>query len=120
MIAHLINQRVLGEYAGLQLLFILLNQPTEASVEIACDFMIEAGQVLSQLTPAGANAIFERFKTLLHESEISQKAQYSIENLFAVRKTGFKEHPGVIPELDLVEGEDQITHNMDFEEELTA
>jgi len=72
------------------------------------------------LTPAGANAIFERFKTLLHESEISQKAQYSIENLFAVRKTGFKEHPGVIPELDLVEGEDQITHNMDFEEELTA
>jgi len=28
MIAHLINQRVLGEYAGLQLLFILLNQPT--------------------------------------------------------------------------------------------
>jgi pre-mRNA-splicing factor CWC22 len=47
MIAHLINQRVLGEYAGLQLLFILLNQPTEASVEIACDFMVEAGQVLA-------------------------------------------------------------------------
>lgn len=78
MIAHLMNQRVLGEYAGLQLLFILLNQPTESSVEIACDFMIEAGQMLSELTPAGANAIFERFKTLLHEAEISQKAQYSI------------------------------------------
>lgn len=58
MIAHLLNQRVLGEYAGLQLLFILLNQPTEASVEIACDFMVECGQVLSELTPAGANAIF--------------------------------------------------------------
>lgn len=28
MLAHLINQKVLGEYAGLQLLFILLNQPT--------------------------------------------------------------------------------------------
>lgn len=28
MVAHLLNQRVLGEYAGLQLLFILLNQPT--------------------------------------------------------------------------------------------
>lgn len=47
MIAHLINQKVLGEYAGLQLLFILLNQPTEASVEIGCDFMTEVGQVLS-------------------------------------------------------------------------
>jgi pre-mRNA-splicing factor CWC22 len=36
--------------------------------------------------------------------------------LFAIRKTGFKEHPGVIPELDLVEAQDQITHNMDFED----
>lgn len=36
--------------------------------------MIQAGQVLSEITPAGANAIFERFKTLLHEGEINQKA----------------------------------------------
>lgn len=103
MIAHLINQRVLGEFIGLQLLFILLLNPTDDSVEIACDFMIEAGQILSEITPAGSNAVFERFKSLLHEGEVDQKAQYSIENLFAIRKTGFKEHPGVIPELDLVE-----------------
>ena len=66
MIAHMINQRVLGEYVGLQLLLILLGNPTEDSVEIACDFMVEVGQVLSESTPAGANAIFERFKSLLH------------------------------------------------------
>jgi pre-mRNA-splicing factor CWC22 len=118
MIAHLINQRVLGEYIALQILLILLTSPTEDSVEIACDFMIEVGQILSEITPAGASAIFERFKSLLHEAEIEQKAQYSIENLFAIRKTGFKEHPGVIPELDLVEGEDQITHQLDLEEEM--
>lgn len=118
MIAHLINQRILGEYVALQILFIMLTTPSDDSVEIACDFMIEVGQVLSELTPAGANAIFDRFKSLLHEAEIEQKAQYSIENLFAVRKTGFKEHPGVIPELDLVEIEDQITHQLDIEEEL--
>lgn len=47
MLAHLINQKVLGEYAGLQLLSILLGHPTEDSVEIACDFMTEVGQVLS-------------------------------------------------------------------------
>lgn len=47
MIAHLINQKVLGEYAGLQLLMILLMHATEDSVEIACSFMIEVGQVLS-------------------------------------------------------------------------
>ena len=67
MLAHLINQRVLGEYAGLQLLLILLMHPTEDSVEIACDFMTEVGQVLSETSPSGATAIFERFKNLLHE-----------------------------------------------------
>lgn len=47
MLAHLINQRVLGEFAGLQMLMILLMRATEDSVEIACDFMTEVGQVLS-------------------------------------------------------------------------
>jgi pre-mRNA-splicing factor CWC22 len=106
MIAHLINQQVLSDFVGLQLLALLLENPTEDSVEIACDFMIECGQVLSDLTPAGVNAIFERFKSILHEGEIDRKVQYSIENLFAIRKTKFKDHQGVIPELDLVEAED--------------
>lgn len=80
--------------------------------------MIEVGQVLCEVTPSGANAVFERFKSLLHEAEIDTKAQYSIENLFAIRKTSFKDHVGVIPELDLIEVEDQITHNVDLEEEM--
>ena len=53
MLAHLINQKVLSDFAGLQLLALLLENPTEDSVEIACDFMVEVGQVLSDLTPAG-------------------------------------------------------------------
>lgn len=76
--------------------------------------MIEAGQVLSEITPAGVNAIFERLKGILHEGECEKRIQYSIEHLFAVRKTQFKEHPGIIPELDLVEEEDIITHNFDL------
>ncbi len=81
---------------------------------MACDFMKECGQVLSELSPAGVNAIFERFKQILHEGEIEKRVQYSIENLFAVRKTKFKDFQGVIPELDLVELEEQITHNFDL------
>lgn len=94
----------------------MLESPTEDSVEIAADFMIECGQVLTDVTPAGVNAIFERFRTILHEGEIAKKVQYTIENLFAIRKTRFAEHPGVIPELDLVEDEDKITHNVSLEE----
>ena len=59
-------------------------------------------------------AIFERFKGILHEGEIDRRVQYSIENLFAIRKTKFKDHPGVIAELDLVEEEDQIIHKIDL------
>lgn len=118
MLAHLINQKVLHDFAGLQLLSLLLENPTEDGVEIACDFMIECGQVLSELTPAGVNAIFERFKGILHEGEIERKVQYSIENLFAIRKSGFKDHPGVIPELDLVEEEDQILHQIMLDDDI--
>lgn len=35
-----------------------------------------------------------------------------------MRKTKFKDHPGVIPELDLVEEDDQITHNIDLVDEI--
>jgi pre-mRNA-splicing factor CWC22 len=51
MIAHLINQKVINDYAGLELLLLLLESPTEDSVDLACDFMTECGQVLSDLTP---------------------------------------------------------------------
>ena len=36
--------------------------------------------------------------------------------MFAVRKDGFKDHPSVIEELDLVEEEDQITHMITLDE----
>lgn len=53
MLAHLINQQILTDYLGLELLTLLLEEPTEDSVQIACDFMIECGQVLTDLTPPG-------------------------------------------------------------------
>ena len=98
------------------MLTLFLTNPTEDSVEIAADFMIECGQVLSDITPAGVNAIFESFRNILHEGDIDKKVQYTIENLFAVRKTKFADHPGVIPELDLVEEEDKITHTVSLDD----
>ena len=74
--------------------------------------------MLSEITPVGVNSIFERFKGILHEGEIEKRVQYCIETLFAVRKTKFKDHPGIIPELDLVEEEDQIIHNFDLMDEI--
>ncbi len=96
---------------------LFLEEPTEDSVEMAAELMKECGQVLSELTPAGVNSIFERFRGILHEGEIDKRVQYTIENLFAVRKSKFKDYPGVAPSLDLVEEEDKITHNVSLEED---
>lgn len=117
MIAHLVNQQVLQEFVALEVLSLFLENPTEDSIEMGADFMIECGQVLSDLTPEGVVAIFERFKGILHEGECSRRVQYTIENLFSVRKSRFKAHPGVVPELDLIEEEDRITHEVSLADE---
>ena len=80
--------------------------------------MIECGQVLSETTPAGVNAIFERFRTILHEGKIQRRVQYTIEKLFTVRKNRFKDNPGVITELDLIEEADKITHDVSLDDDL--
>ena len=102
----------------MQILALFLEHATEDSIELAADFMIECGQVLSETTPAGVNAIFERFRTILHEGKIQRRVQYTIEKLFTVRKNRFKDNPGVITELDLIEEADKITHDVSLDDEL--
>jgi pre-mRNA-splicing factor CWC22 len=120
MIAHLVNQQVVHELLALEVSALLLEHPTEDSVEIACDFMIECGQVLTDISPQGVNAIFDRFRGILQEGEASKRVQYTIENLMAIRKTKFKDHPGVIQELDLVEDGDKITHEIELNSPLDS
>jgi pre-mRNA-splicing factor CWC22 len=81
--------QVAHELLALQLITLLLENPTDDSVEIAVDFIKEAGQILTQLTPRGTHAVFERFRAILHEGVIDKRVQYIIEGLFAVRKSNF-------------------------------
>ena len=117
MIAHLVNQQVIHELLALQLLALFLENPTEDSIEIATDFMIECGQVLTEATPAGVSAIFERFRGILQDGGVNKRCQYTIENLFKVRKQKFKGHPGIMEGLDLVEEDDRITHEVSLDDE---
>uniref|UniRef100_A0A803MW77 MI domain-containing protein n=1 Tax=Chenopodium quinoa TaxID=63459 RepID=A0A803MW77_CHEQI len=117
-IAHLVNQQVAHELVALELLTILLEQPTDDSVEVAVDFVKECGSILQDLCPKGLHGIFERFRGILHEGEIDKRVQFLIEGLFAIRKAKFQGHPAVRPELDLVDPEDQLTHEMSLEDEI--
>jgi pre-mRNA-splicing factor CWC22 len=120
MLAQLLNQEVNNETLAYEVLFLFLENPTEDSVEMACEFMIECGQLLNEKNPQLTHTIFERFRGILHEGEIDKRIQYTIENLFAIRKTSFKDHPTVIPELDLVQDEDKIIHNLSLDDQLDA
>uniref|UniRef100_A0A8C4MYD2 Pre-mRNA-splicing factor CWC22 homolog n=1 Tax=Equus asinus TaxID=9793 RepID=A0A8C4MYD2_EQUAS len=106
-VAHLINQNVAHEVLCLEMLTLLLERPTDDSVEVAIGFLKECGLKLTQVSPRGINAIFERLRNILHESEIDKRVQYMIEVMFAVRKDGFKDHPVILEGLDLGEEDEE-------------
>nr|GME05498.1 pre-mRNA-splicing factor CWC22 homolog [Ipomoea batatas] len=115
-IAHLVNQKVVHELIALELLAVLLENPSDDSVEVAVGFVTECGSMLQDLTPRGLHGIFERFRGILHEGEIDKRVQFLIEGLFALRKAKFLGYPAVHPELDLVEQKDQLTHEISFQD----
>ncbi|KAG7652636.1 putative MIF4G-like, type 3, initiation factor eIF-4 gamma, MA3, MIF4G-like domain superfamily [Arabidopsis thaliana] len=115
-IAHLVNQQVAEEIIALELVTILLGDPTDDSVEVAVGFVTECGAMLQDVSPRGLNGIFERFRGILHEGEIDKRVQYLIESLFATRKAKFQGHPAVRPELDLVE--EKYSHDLSLDHEI--
>lgn len=114
-IAHLTNQQVVSETLVAQMLLLLLHKPTDDSVEIAVNLTREVGQFLEEMNEPIARAVFDQFRTILHDSDIEKRVQYQIEVLFQQRKDRFKDNPSIKEELDLVEEEDQITHNVELD-----
>lgn len=117
-IAHLVNQQVVHEMLAAQILLLLLNKPTDDSVEIAVGLMREVGQHLEEMSGPIALAVFDQFRSILHEADIDTRTQYMIEVLFQVRKDRYKDNPAIREELDLVEEEDQITHRPSLDDEV--
>ena len=117
-IAQLCNQQVAHERVAAEILLLLLHKPTDDSVEIAVGLTREVGQYLEEMSGPIALAVFDQFRTILHESDIDRRVQYMIEVLFQVRKDKYKDNPAIKEELDLVEEEDQITHNTGLDDEI--
>ncbi|CEH12961.1 spliceosome-related protein [Ceraceosorus bombacis] len=119
-LAHLVNQRVVHEVLALEILVLLLERPTDDSVEIAVTFMREVGAFLIEESPKATNSIFDRFRAVLYEGDVGKRVQYMIEVLSQVRRDRFKDNPRVPEALDLVEEDDQITHRTSLEDELNV
>lgn len=56
-IAHLVNQRVAHEILALEILTLLVESPTDDSVEVAISFLKESGQKLTEVSSKGKNTI---------------------------------------------------------------
>lgn len=117
-LAHLCNQQVVSENLIAQMLLLLLQKPSDDSVEIAVGLTREVGQHLEEMNPAIALLVFDEFRKILHEADIDKRVQYMIEVLFQVRKDKYKDNPAIKEELDLVEEEDQIVHNVDLDDDI--
>ena len=114
-IAHLVNQQVVHEMLAAQMLLLLLQKPTDDSVEIAVGLTKEVGQHLEEMSPPIAAAVFDQFRNILHEADIDKRVQYMVEVLFQIRKDKYKDNPAIKEELDLIEEEDQITHRVELD-----
>ena len=118
LIAHLVNQQVAHRILALQILVLLLERPTEDSVEIAIALCRSVGSFLTEVDNKSMTAMFELFRTVLQEGKIHKRIQYMIEVLFEIRKDKFKDFPAIPPDLDLVEEEDQNTHFISLDDDL--
>ena len=117
-IAHLCNQQVAHETLAAQILLLLLNKPTDDSVEIAAGLTREVGAHLEEMSGPIALVVFDQFRNILHEHDLDKRVQYMIEVLFQVRKDKYKDNPAIKDELDLVEEEDQITHQVGLDDDV--
>ena len=108
-IGHLVNQQVAHELLALEILTLMLNNHTGDSVEVAVSFLKDVGQKLTDVSPKGMNAVFERLRNILHDSQTDKRVQYMIEVIFHIRRDNFQDFPSLLEGVDIPE-EDQITH----------
>ncbi|KAI6172776.1 MI domain-containing protein [Aphelenchoides besseyi] len=114
-LAHLANQRVAHEVIILEILFLLMDKPTDDSIELTITLLKESGEMLSKVVPKGLHSVFERLRAILEDADtIDTRTQYMIEIAMHVRKEKFRAYPSVIEPLDLIEEEDQISHMIEL------
>ncbi|EPB74999.1 MIF4G domain protein [Ancylostoma ceylanicum] len=92
-IAHLINQRVAHEVLALEIMILMLETPTDDSVEVSIAFLKECGAKLTEVSPRALDTIFTRLRGILQDgdsSNLDKRVQYMIEVVMTIRKDNFK------------------------------
>ena len=112
-LGHLFNQHVIADVVILQVIMIFLEKLSNDSIKLCCMLLMETGATLSKASPKGVYLIFERIRLILQEGAIDKRVQYLVEDLYEERRSKFANHPGMSPDLDLIEEADQTVHEFD-------
>ena len=123
-IGHLLNQHIVHELLVLEIITLLLDgdEPSDDSVEVCIELLQVIGKELYNSSPKGLDAIFSRLRNILHEGNISKRIQISLERLFKVKSKLSSSQDNdfstsIMPQLDLVDEDDQITFELSLDEE---
>lgn len=106
------------------MLALLLEGGTDDSIEIAVHFTRECGQLLKEECPKGLLDVMSQFRAILRGTGagagrgLDMRVQVTVEALMEAQRDGFKGFPARLPELDLVEADDQITHEVTLDQKL--
>ena len=71
---------------ALEVLEVLLSEPTDDAVETAVNFMKEIGQFMEENSPRAIQGVFEHLRSILQEGNLDPRVQYIVEDLFTGRK----------------------------------
>lgn len=110
-LCHLLLQKVVEDIVILQVLQVLLEQPTETSIEATTEILVVAGKHLDEKSKTAANMVFDRLRLLLQEGGLLGKSQRDVTEILRLRRSGLR-----LEFLDLVEDEDRETHFVDLTE----
>lgn len=109
-----VRELVRNNSTSVQLLLLLLENPTDDTVELAIAFIKQVGAALEEESRAAMHEVFVRFRAILQEGNVTKKTQYLVEGIMGVRRAGFEAQGfvAVKPELDLVPEDEQRTHQV--------
>lgn len=107
-IAHLTNQNVVEPKLVMQMLLLLLAQPTDDSVELAVALLREVGAFLDENDRQLSDLVFGQLRNVLQSSDVEQRTIYSIEVLMQQRKDQWSKNPAVPEGLDLIEDSEKV------------
>lgn len=113
-VAHLINQEVVHEALGFQMIDHLINRnkPSSASIEIAITLLRECGAKLEILNPRCLLDDFRILRDLSLEKDYDTRTHGMIDMIHVTKKDKFRENPPIRPDLDLIAEDDKVTHSI--------